>query len=213
MTNNLYTHKSVFRILSSTIHSHTFAVLLKHPLFITVITFILTGILATNYQNILAESAKKRDIEVSTRQRTADAVKTITDILYERAVRGSMVVSSLRRHAPIDELRERKKAYDDVFIRYNSEMQSNLFRIREMFGTTDYTDFNALMEGALHEPLTAQDSCITNAYDDAIASEDDKRKLADEVLQHCKIQLHPGHSNFAELKNERAFGVIAQLSI
>jgi hypothetical protein len=42
---------------------------LKHPLFITVVTFIFTGILASTYQNYLVDRIKKQEIETSDRQK------------------------------------------------------------------------------------------------------------------------------------------------
>jgi hypothetical protein len=167
--------------------SQNFYRLLKHPLFITIITFVFTGVLATNYQNQLSENAKKQDLEITNRQRAADSVKTITDLLYERVFKGNMVVSSIRRHASLDELKDRKKSYDEVFTRYNSQIQSNLFRIREMLETVNYTELEALMEGPLRALLYSDDNCITKAYDDAISG--DLEKLPNVDLIHCKIQL------------------------
>ena len=97
-----------------------------------------------------------------------------------------MVVSSLKRHAPVDELKERKKIYDDVYTKYNSSIQSNMFRIREMFGTVYYTVFEDLMETELRGMLLTQDACITHTYDDAISNDETKTKLTTEDLVHCK---------------------------
>ena len=75
-------------------------------------------------------------------QRAAESVKTVADLIFERGFRANMIVSSIKRNADVEEIKERKKDYDTVFVRYNSTIQSNLFRVREMFRTTEYTNFD-----------------------------------------------------------------------
>ena len=76
----------------------TFLGLLKHPLFIAIITFIFTGILASNYQQYLEQHTKNRDLEnarrekasdleTTRREKAAESVKVVTDLLYERVLR------------------------------------------------------------------------------------------------------------------------------
>jgi hypothetical protein len=96
-----------------------------------------------------------------------------------------MIVSSIRRKADVTEIKERKKDYDVVFVRYNSTIQSNLFRVREMFRTTEYTAFERLLEEPVRDLLVAQDSCVTSAYDKAISSDESTMLSAADILAHC----------------------------
>jgi hypothetical protein len=82
--------------------------ILKHPLFITFVTFILTGILAALYQNHLEKNTKERDTRLAARQKATEAVKNITDLIYGRVFNGTMVVSSIERNAPIEELKQER---------------------------------------------------------------------------------------------------------
>jgi hypothetical protein len=158
---------------------------LTHPLGAAILTFLFTGVAATLFSNFLEGISKKRDLDLAAAQRAADSVKAITDLIFERSFRGMMIVSSIRRSADVEEIRERKKAYDVIYVHYNSTIQSNLFRVREMFHTTEYTDFESVFEGPLRQLLVAQDDCITSAYDGAVASDESKRKSATEILSHC----------------------------
>jgi hypothetical protein len=97
-----------------------------------------------------------------------------------------MVVSSVKRHASIDELKERKKIYDEVNVRYNSNLQSNMFRIREIYGNDNYTSVN-FMESELRDILFVQDNCVTQLYDDYVNNDNEARvTLANKNLDHCK---------------------------
>jgi hypothetical protein len=159
--------------------------LLKHPLGAAILTFLFTGVAAALFSNFLDRISKARDLEVAATQRASDSVKTITDLIFERSFRANMVVSSFQRKAEADEIKERKMAYDVVYVRYNATIQSNLFRVREMFHTVEYTDFESLFEGPLRDLLVAQDDCVTAAYDNAISSDESKRALVAEDLSHC----------------------------
>jgi hypothetical protein len=161
------------------------ATLLRHPLGATILTFLFTGVAATLFSNFLDRISKTRDLEIAATQRAAESVKAITDLIFERSFRANMVVSSMRRNAELPEIKERKRDYDAIYVRYNATIQSNLFRVREMFRTTDYTAFEDLFEGPVRKLLVAQDDCITNAYDKAVSQDETQRALAPDNLTHC----------------------------
>jgi len=54
-----------------------------------------------------------------------------------------------------------------------------------MFHTTQYTDFERLLEGPVRELHAAQDECVTTAYDTAISPDESKRASAETILAHC----------------------------
>jgi hypothetical protein len=161
------------------------ATFLKHPLGAAILTFLFTGVAAALFSNFLDRISKARDLEIAATQRAAESVKAITDLIFERSFRANMIVSSIRRNAGLAEIEERKKDYDVIYVRYNATIQSNLFRVREMFRTTEYTVFEALFEGPLRDLLVFQDDCITNAYDKAISQDESKRASAADNLTHC----------------------------
>ena len=158
---------------------------LTHPLGIVFITFLLTGVVATSFAKWLDNLSKVREVELAAQQRAVDSVRNITDLLYERRTRGVLLSSSIRRSATLDEIKERKHNYDDVFVRYNSTLQSNMFRIRNIFHTADYTRFEAVLEERIQPLFVSQDRCLTSAYDSEISTDDAKRRSAVDVLDDC----------------------------
>ena len=64
----------------------------------------------------------------------------------ERRARGGMVVSSLRRNAELEELRYRKRAYDEVFVEWNKRIQNNVLQIREVIGVAESTMLERQMQ-------------------------------------------------------------------
>ncbi len=101
-----------------------------------------------------------------------ESVQGLSDLVYERRARAGLVVSSLRRGADLEELRHRKRAYDDVFVEWNKRIQTNLLQIRDLMGTRDATGFEILMQEALVPALTEMDGCLTKGYDLRIAGQD-----------------------------------------
>jgi hypothetical protein len=169
---------------------------LKHPLGAALLTFLFTGIGAALFSKFLDTVSKTRDLELAATQRAAESVKTIADLIFERTFRATMIVSSIQRKADLAEIKARKTQYDVVYVRYNSTIQSNLFRVREMFRTTEYTDFERLLEGPVRELLVAQDDCVTIAYDKATSQDESTRASATEILTHC-----PGRGRGEDIAN------------
>jgi hypothetical protein len=158
---------------------------LTHPLGIVFITFLLTGVVATSFAKWLDNLSKAHEVELAAQQRAVDSVRNITDLLYERRTRGVLLSSSIKRNASFDEIKERKHSYDDVFVRYNSTLQSNMFRIRDIFHTADYTRFEAFLEERVQPLFVSQDRCLTSAYDSEVSNDDAKRRSAVDVLVDC----------------------------
>jgi len=100
------------------------------------------------------------------------SAQSIADLIYERRTRGGMVVSSLRRGAELDELRFRKRAYDEVFVEWNKRIQNNVLQIREMIGSLESTMLERQMQDLLVPALTEMDACLTKGYDVRLAGQD-----------------------------------------
>lgn len=100
------------------------------------------------------------------------SVQGLADLIYERRARAGLVASSLRRGSSVDELKERKRAYDDVYIDWNKRIQSNLLQIRDVLGAKEATGFETLIQGTLVPAFSEMDSCLTKAYDARLAGQD-----------------------------------------
>ena len=64
-----------------------------------------------------------------------------------------MVVSSMRRNAPLDEIQFRKRAYDEAYVDWNKNILLNLFVIREVGGDMKF----AGLEKSFEDELVALD--------------------------------------------------------
>ena len=93
------------------------------------------------------------------------SVQSMADLIYERRTRAGMVVSSLRRGADADELRFRKRAYDEVFVEWNKKIQNNVLQIREVMGARETTEFETMLQTLLVPAMSEIDVCLTKGYD------------------------------------------------
>jgi hypothetical protein len=89
------------------------------------------------------------------------SVQGMADLIYERRTRGGLVVSSIRRNAELEELRHRKRQYDDVFVEWNKRIQANVLQIREVMGVRETSVYESLMQDLLVPALTEMDVCLT----------------------------------------------------
>lgn len=98
-------------------------------------------------------------------QKKTTAIQSIADLVYERRTRAGMVVWAIKRNAELDELRYRKRAYDEAFVSWNTKVQRNIFMIRDISGQKGVTRLETQFQDLLVPGLTATDHCLTKAYD------------------------------------------------
>lgn len=110
-------------------------------------------------------------------QTQRQSVNGISTLFYERRIRAGLVASSVRRNADLDELRQRKRAYDDTFVDWNKSIRLNLFAIREVLGHLDISNFENDFQDLLVRPLSLMDACLTKSYDLQLAGKDGKVEL------------------------------------
>ncbi len=110
-------------------------------------------------------------------QKKTVAIQGIADLVYERRTRAGMVVWALKRSAELDELRYRKRAYDEAFVSWNSKTQRNVFMIREISGEKGVTRLETQFQDLLVPGLTATDHCLTRAYDLRLKGQDPALEL------------------------------------
>ena len=92
-------------------------------------------------------------------------VQNIADLIYERHTRARMVLSSIRRGADFEEVRYRKRTYDEVFVEWNKKIQNNVLPIRQAMGAADASELEFLMQTLLVPALGELDVCTTKVYD------------------------------------------------
>lgn len=116
-------------------------------------------------------------------QRRNEAVQRIADLVYERRIRARMATAAIRRKAEPDEIRYRKRAYDEAFVEWNKKVQQNVFRIRDISGETGVTRLETQFQDLLVPALSEIDRCLTRAYDAEIKGQPD----AVAILAACRM--------------------------
>jgi hypothetical protein len=187
----------------------------RHPLFITLVGFILTGIIGAAFTWYLnsystareadrAERARTAEFEATRRTREVDAVRELIELINERRTRAMLVASAIHRQSTEAEVEDRKRAYDDVYVRWNTKIQSLTLRIREIFKAAhsefeDYiNDLNYEMtlgvrgrqrpqEEHREALLTKMDACITKAFDTYRRDKFEDKGNAVTVLNECNL--------------------------
>ena len=129
------------------------------------IASVLVGVFGSGW---LTERDKKQELDLAASRRAIESVESITSLIFERDARAELIASSIRRLAPVEELKERKKQYDEVYVRYNANLQSGLFNIRDRFHSINYNTFEDILMSSVQDLFVSEDRCITSAYDAAI---------------------------------------------
>ncbi len=151
----------------------------RNLILFALLTAALNGIVTASVGSWLAQT-------YNAYQARRQSMQAIADLIYERRARGGMVVSTLRRGADLDELRHRKRAYDEVFVEWNKRLQTNLLQIREVMGVANSSAFERLLQDLLVPTLATMDVCLTKGYDVRNAGQDPLP-----VIQNCNYpQLH-----------------------
>jgi hypothetical protein len=110
-------------------------------------------------------------------QRYADAqsrqhaIQSLSQLFYERRTKAGLVVSSIRRGADLEEVRQRKRSYDETYVDWNKNIRLTLFAIREAMGERSFSALEQDFENKLVAALSEIDSCLTRAYDLRVAGQ------------------------------------------
>ncbi len=115
-------------------------------------------------------------------QARRQSIDSIVQLVYERRTRAGMVASALRRGADIDEIRFRKRAYDEAYVAWNTSIMRNIFAIREVTGEHMVSSLEGYFQDQLVASLADIDRCLTKAYDARLANADPKA-----ILDDCRM--------------------------
>ena len=107
-------------------------------------------------------------------QARRQSIESLVHLVYERRTRAGMVTSALKRGADIDEIRYRKRAYDEVYVDWNKNVMQNIFAIREVTGEHLVSGLEKYYEDGLVAAMADVDRCLTKAYDTRLANGDPK---------------------------------------
>jgi hypothetical protein len=110
-------------------------------------------------------------------QARRQSIESLVHLVYERRTRAGMVASALKRGADIDEVRFRKRAYDEAYVEWNKNIMQNIFAIREVTGEHMISSLEGQFQDGLVAAMSDVDRCLTKAYDARLANSDPKVEL------------------------------------
>ena len=134
-------------------------------LIFTLVSAIINGLVTASVGAWLAQ-------KYAAAQSRRASINGLSTLLYERRIKAGLVVSSLRRNSEPDELRHRKRGYDEAFVDWNKNIRQNLFAIREVMGENEFSSLEQDFEKYIVDPFSRIDSCLTRAYDQKMTSQD-----------------------------------------
>ncbi|MEX2570507.1 MAG: hypothetical protein WD737_04325 [Gemmatimonadota bacterium] len=141
----------------------------KHPLVTIFFGFVLTWTVGTLLTDQINEQ-RRETAQAAERARvrneaSAEAVASYARLLSEQQVRASMLLSALERSSRIEEVRDRKQAYDEAFAGWQANLQPTFLSIRESLGQRGYSPFEQFADETLVPLYAAVDSGLLAAYD------------------------------------------------
>lgn len=140
--------------------------LVRHNLIVfALLTAAFNGIVTASIGGFMAQT-------YASHQSQRQYVQNIADLIYERHTRARMVLSSVRRGADLDEIRYRKRTYDEVFVEWNKKIQNNVLPIRQAMGAADATVLETQLQTLLVPAMGELDVCLTKIYDLKLAGQD-----------------------------------------
>lgn len=115
-------------------------------------------------------------------QSRRQSIENFVHLVYERRTRAGMVASALKRGADLDEVRFRKRAYDEAYVAWNKNIMQDMFAIREITGDHMQSKLEKDLEDGLVAAMSEVDRCLTKAYDVRLSNADPKP-----LLDQCRL--------------------------
>jgi len=140
--------------------------LFRHPLTIVFTSFFLTVIVGTLFGLWISSNLSEAERLRLLAENQKTIVQNFSRYLAERRSRAELLASSFKRNAPLEEIKYRKKLYDESYVNWNANHLANLLLIRDILDQKTYTEFESIIDQYLVKNiLKPLDACLTNSYD------------------------------------------------
>ena len=122
---------------------------------IAVITFFLSYLHDLKLENIRYSNLKIDELASTT---------------YSRLAWTELHLSSFARGADLDELRHRKKRYDDVYAMFNNQYK-NLDKLKRVMSDATFKKYEGIADGKIWGRFGDIDQCLTELFDAAVEND------------------------------------------
>lgn len=139
-----------------------------HPLTAIVVGFLLTWAVGTVLTNRVSEqreaalAAVERQREIS--EAGAEAIASYSRDLAAHHARASMLLESLRRGSRIEEIRQRKEAYDESSAQWKANLQFTMLGLRRAMRERGYSRYEQIVDEHLVPMYQRLDSLLMSQY-------------------------------------------------
>jgi hypothetical protein len=161
-----------------------------NPTFVVVVGFILTSVLGGAITWFVQNSINDRlqwEKDSATRK---EAVRAISNFIFERRANAVLLISALNYDSPIDDIRADKALYDKSKVQWDGSIKATTFQVINVVGPSYQKVIDGLMnsEGPVRRIFAALDDCIDQAYRAKLAGHAPRDEFAD-----CRgtIRAHP----------------------
>ncbi len=180
----------------------------EHPTGRRVLEILLVSSAATWVGGYITFRNHEQDLSVATRNSAVAAVSDLSDLTSARRERAALVISSIRRGAPREEVEPRKLAYDEAYVNWNSKVPGELLRIRASLNLDYGSYFEDYIDGLTNTSrlkhiypdqrdsqtiaaspglLSIMDKCLTRAYDSYRLAKFADNRAAYAIIQGCQF--------------------------
>jgi hypothetical protein len=164
-------HERLYRRRHKRTPPTRFSHVLAHSLTSVIVAFFLTGVVGWGLSTCYAQRQADAAARNARYEANYKAIQDISHLIYYRYARAEMLKSSIVRQAPNDELRQRKRDYDEALVEWITNLDSTLLLMRRVSGDQRYGALQTLVADELTERLDRIDQCLTDAYDARIAGD------------------------------------------
>lgn len=143
-----------------------------NPMALLVAGFLLTTIVGTVltswYSSRQLEQQKGIEQIKAKQEAGLAAISRISELMYERYTTAMFLASALKRDAPLEEIKERKKLYDDASLKWNTQIQNTQLIVRSITSDSAYSKTESFIQYGLTPHYSMIDRHLTAGYDAAL---------------------------------------------
>lgn len=174
------------RMLPAAAQASRLSGILGHPLTSVIVGFMLTGVIGWGLTTGYAEHQRTLADRQAQYDGSNKAIQDVARLIYHRYACATMLLSSLRREAPLDELRMRKGEYDTTVVEWMTNLDATLRIMQGISGDVTYGKLQLTVDKVLGQNLNKIDECLTDAYDDRLSDHSDAHAVI-KALNDCRV--------------------------
>lgn len=141
---------------------------LRHPLSVVLLQFLLTSVIGATGAALYAAHSKAAEVDAATKSLLIEQLSSTSQLAYARLQLSGMLINSIR-HGEVEEAIHRKELYDEAFLAWNTSIWDTMFVLRVAQPHRTPRLDKELTDYAIPR-LMIVDACVTDAYHELVGS-------------------------------------------